>query len=164
MFQGQSQPLKHRNIFTLRHSGLPVKIYCIHQSILVRMNYYLFCNYSQTKCFTCSHTSCPWIFSLFPGHSLLFLPAVLCLAPACCFFEFCNLAASFYTLSSDLFLGLQQAFFLEDFPLEFVMGFCCQTSILHAQPTYSFNTYMLPDHCPHTVFTVLHFTVYSRHH
>ena len=106
MFQGQSQPLKHWNIFTLWHSCLPLKIYCIHQSILARMDYYLFCNYSQTKCFTCLHTSCLWILSLFPGHGLCFLPPILCLAAAChFFFIFCNLAASFHTSSSDLFLG-----------------------------------------------------------
>ena len=33
--------------------------------------------------------------------------------------------------------ALQQAFFLQDFILQCVFGFWCQTSLLHAQPTYN---------------------------
>ena len=67
-------------------------------------------------------------------------------------FVLSNLAASFCTSSSHLFLGFPAGLLPPDFLPEFVLGFCFPASLIHAHPTLMFqHVCTLPGRCIYTV-------------
>lgn len=109
--------------------------------------------------FSRSTLSWPWL-------SLFFFSLIIPTSYLCTGSSYWEVWWHLSTLRHSIFSSaFPRAFFFRDFLPEFVVLFCCRTSLVYAQPALKFErACTLPSQCLYTVRAVLYCTVFSRSH